>query len=67
MVYYVYVLKNTNKSKLTTYVGYTKDLKNRLKLHNEGIGAKFTREENGKLCISKNIPQKKKQFPENII
>ena len=43
MVYYVYVLKNTNKSKLTTYVGYTKDLKNRLKLHNEGIGAKFTR------------------------
>ena len=43
MTYYVYVLKNTNKSKLTTYVGYTKDLKNRLKLHNEGIGAKFTR------------------------
>ena len=43
MSYYVYVLKNTNKSRLTTYVGYTKNLKKRLKLHNEGMGAKFTR------------------------
>mgnify|MGYP001415457387 CR=1 FL=1 len=43
MPYYVYVLKNTSKSKLTTYVGYTKDLKTRLKLHNKGQGAKFTR------------------------
>ena len=43
MTYYVYVLKNTNKSKLTTYVGYTNNLKKRLKLHNVGLGAKFTR------------------------
>ena len=43
MTYYVYLLKNTNKSKLITYAGYTKDLKKRLKLHNNGLGAKFTR------------------------
>jgi len=34
------------KSKCTksvTYVGYTKNLKNRINLHNNGKGAKFTR------------------------
>ena len=30
-------------NKSITYVGYTKDLKKRLKLHNSGKGAKFTR------------------------
>ena len=58
MVYYVYVLKNTNKSKLTTYVGYTKDLKNRLKLHNEGIGAKFTRGRKWKIMYFEKYPTK---------
>ena len=49
MTYYVYVLKNTNNTKLTTYVGYTKNLKLRLKLHNEGMVAKFTRGRNWKI------------------
>ena len=43
MTYFVYLIGNYKKSKLTTYVGYTKNLKNRLKLHNSGKGAKFTR------------------------
>ena len=43
MTYFVYVLANYKKSKLTTYVGYTNSLKKRLKLHNEGKGAKFTK------------------------
>ena len=43
MSYFVYVISNNKDSKITTYVGYTKDLKKRLKLHNEGKGAKFTR------------------------
>ena len=30
-------------NKSVTYVGYTKNLKNRISLHNEGKGAKFTR------------------------
>lgn len=43
MNYFVYVIGNRRKSKLTTYVGYTKNIKKRLDLHNAGKGAKFTR------------------------
>jgi putative endonuclease len=42
MSYYVYMLKSIEK-KSVTYVGYTSNLKNRIMLHNEGKGAKFTR------------------------
>ena len=42
MSYYVYMLKLISK-KTITYVGYTKNLKNRISLHNSGKGAKFTR------------------------
>jgi putative endonuclease len=34
MNYYVYVLKSEKDKQF--YVGYTKDLKNRMKLHNDG-------------------------------
>ena len=43
MNFFVYLIGSKNKSKLTTYVGYTNNLKKRLKLHNDGKGAKFTR------------------------
>jgi len=43
MSYFVYVIGSKKNSKLTTYVGYTNNIKRRLKLHNEGKGAKFTR------------------------
>ena len=49
MKYFVYVLGNFKNSKFTTYVGYTKNLKKRLKLHNDGKGAKFTRGRSWKL------------------
>ena len=44
MPYFVYLIvsKLKNKKKLS-YVGYSKDLKKRLNLHNSGKGAKFTR------------------------
>ena len=42
MTYYVYMLK-TAKGKSYTYVGYAKNLTKRIKLHNTGKGAKFTR------------------------
>ena len=42
MVYYVYMLKSKS-IKPVTYVGYTKNLKKRILLHNSGKGAKFTR------------------------
>ncbi len=59
MTYYVYVLKNTKRSKLTTYVGYTKNLKKRLKLHNEGLGAKFTRGRIWKIMYFEKFTTKK--------
>ena len=43
MTYFVYVIGCRKNSKLTTYVGYTNNLKKRLNLHNTGKGAKFTR------------------------
>ena len=48
MNYYVYVLKSLEK-KSVTYVGYTNNLNNRIKLHNDGKGAKFTRGRKWKL------------------
>tara|TARA_B100000242_G_C42887044_1_gene411596 strand:- start:237 stop:485 length:249 start_codon:yes stop_codon:yes gene_type:complete len=42
MGYFVYMLKSKEKRSLT-YVGYTKNLKNRIFLHNSGKGARFTR------------------------
>ena len=44
MTYFVYlIVSNLKNNKKFSYVGYTKDLKKRLYLHNEGKGAKFTR------------------------
>tara|TARA_A100001011_G_scaffold340208_1_gene372177 strand:- start:296 stop:559 length:264 start_codon:yes stop_codon:yes gene_type:complete len=43
MRYYVYLLVSINKEKVTSYVGYTSDLKKRLEQHNNSKGAKFTK------------------------
>ena len=59
MSYFVYLIGNYKKSKLTTYVGYTNNLKNRLKLHNRGKGAKFTRGRVWKLLYSEKYKTKK--------
>ena len=58
MVYFVYLLGCYKKSKLTTYVGYTNDLKKRLNLHNRGKGAKFTRGRTWKLLYSEKFIRK---------
>ena len=59
MGYYVYMLKSLEK-KNVTYVGYTSDIKKRIKLHNLGKGAKFTRGRKWKL-IYKEIFNSKKE------
>ena len=41
--------------KPVTYVGYTSNLKNRIKLHNSGKGAKFTRGRKWKLIFKEKI------------
>ena len=43
-----------------TYVGYTNDLKNRIKLHNSGKGAKFTRGRKWKLIYKEKFSSKSK-------
>ena len=43
MNYYVYMLKCITPKFKKTYVGYTNNLEKRIKLHNKGRGAKFTK------------------------
>ena len=59
MSFYVYMLKS-NGIKSVTYVGYTNNLKNRIKLHNNGKGAKFTRGRKWKLIYKEIVETKSK-------
>tara|TARA_B100000214_G_scaffold358007_1_gene318150 strand:+ start:1009 stop:1266 length:258 start_codon:yes stop_codon:yes gene_type:complete len=43
MIFYVYLLISKKNNRYFTYVGYTKDLKKRLLLHNSNKGAKYTK------------------------
>ena len=58
MTFYVYMLKTKSKKDLT-YVGFTKNLKNRIILHNAGKGAKFTRGRKWKLIYMEKYKTKK--------
>ena len=46
--------------KSVTYIGYTKDIKKRLALHNSGKGAKFTRGRTWKLIYKEIFNSKSK-------
>ena len=59
MSYYVYILSTERNNKKITYTGYTKNLKNRLMLHNNGKGAKFTRGSFWKIIYKKKFKDKK--------
>ena len=68
MAYFVYLIGNYKKLKLTTYVGYTNNLKKRLNLHNTGRGAKFTKGRIWKLLYyEKHLTKKEAIFRENFI
>ena len=43
MTYFVYLIISKNKNKYISYVGYTSNISNRIKLHNNSKGAKFTK------------------------
>ena len=58
MNYFVYMLKSMGKESVT-YVGYTKDLKKRISLHNDNKGAKFTRGRKWKLIYKEKHGSKK--------
>ena len=59
MSYYVYMLKLISRKSIT-YVGYTKDIKKRISLHNSGKGAKFTRGRKWKLIYKEKFLSKNK-------
>ncbi len=58
MSYCVYMLKSLGK-KTVTYVGYTKNLKERVHKHNLGKGAKFTRGRKWILIYKEKFKSKK--------
>tara|TARA_B100001121_G_C18222743_1_gene404412 strand:+ start:41 stop:295 length:255 start_codon:yes stop_codon:yes gene_type:complete len=64
MKYIVYLIISKNKLNLISYVGYTTNLKERLKKHNSSKGAKFTRGRNWKLAYSKIYGSKSKAMKE---
>jgi putative endonuclease len=59
MSYFVYIISSLNRTKLTTYVGYTNNLNKRLKLHNNSKGAKFTKGRKWKIIYSEKFSTKK--------
>tara|TARA_B100001245_G_scaffold178585_1_gene136744 strand:- start:324 stop:575 length:252 start_codon:yes stop_codon:yes gene_type:complete len=59
MSYFVYLIGSYKHRELTTYVGYTNDLKKRINLHNKGSGAKFTRGRKWKLLYYEQFLTKK--------
>ena len=59
MYYYVYMLLSKG-DKPVSYIGYTSNLKKRIKLHNSGKGAKFTRGRKWKLIYKEKFRSKNK-------
>ena len=58
MFYYIYLIISKSSNRYTSYVGYTKNLKKRLSLHNKSKGAKFTRGRIWKLIFSRKYSSK---------
>ena len=64
-MFYVYLLISLDKYK-HSYVGYTDSLKKRLKLHNTGKGAKYTRGRQWKIIYSKSYLSKSQAIKEEF-
>ena len=64
MRYFVYLIISFNKQSLISYVGYTNNIKKRLKDHNSSNGAKFTKGRRWKLAYIKGYDTKSKAMSE---
>ncbi len=64
MAYFVYLIVSKVKNRTISYVGYTNNLENRVKLHNLSKGAKFTRGKKWKLIYYRRYNQKSKAMKE---
>ena len=59
MFYFVYMIKSISSQKSKTYVGYTKNIQNRLLQHNSNKGAKSTKGYIWKVIYKKKFSSKK--------
>ena len=64
MFYYVYLIICKDKNKTISYVGYTNNISKRIKLHNIGKGAKYTKGRKWKLIYSKKFLSKSEAMKE---
>ena len=60
MRYYVYMLVSKSKNKFFSYIGYTKNIEKRMKLHNSSNGAKYTRGKKWIMCYKEIYLSKSK-------
>ena len=58
MKHFVYLIISHGDKRVISYVGYTENVKNRLKLHNSSKGAKFTRGRKWKIIYKKSYNSK---------
>ena len=58
MDFFVYLLITKNKNSYISYVGFTNNINKRVKLHNTGKGAKFTRGRKWTLIYKKRYKSK---------
>jgi len=58
MFYYVYLIHSVGSKKNKTYVGYTKNLKKRIFLHNNNKGAKSTKGYKWRIIFKKRFISK---------
>ena len=64
MKHIVYLIITKKNNKLTSYVGYTINLNKRLRLHNQGKGAKFTKGFKWEVIYQKSYKNKSKALIE---
>ena len=65
--YYVYLIVTKRNNKLFSYVGYSNNVVKRIKLHNSGKGAKFTKGNYWKLVYKKRYENKSIAMKEEYI
>ena len=67
MKHFVYLIISHYKKRLISYVGYTNNIKKRLKLHNSSKGAKFTRGRKWKIIYKKSYYSKSEAMKKEYI
>ena len=67
MTYFVYMLIAVKSARYFTYVGYSKDVKKRLQLHNNSKGAKYTKGKKWIIIYKKRYMSKTKAMKEEYL